>query len=93
MAKLPISLFSLHITILLAMSSSRFDLFLLCWLSEYGIIGGQIRPNDHKMKTTKKDSDATVPLFGHLEGCRWFFLTHLITNFYLRPFSHPRSLP
>ncbi|PON99858.1 hypothetical protein TorRG33x02_042760, partial [Trema orientale] len=48
-------------TLLLPMPTSRSDLPLLAWLPEYGVISGQTRPNDHKMKTTKKDSGATVP--------------------------------
>ncbi|PON88842.1 hypothetical protein TorRG33x02_153570, partial [Trema orientale] len=55
-------------TLLLIMPPSSSDLLLPGWLSKDGVIGSQTRPNDHKMKTTAKVSDAAVPPSGHLEG-------------------------
>ncbi|PON35137.1 hypothetical protein PanWU01x14_338820, partial [Parasponia andersonii] len=78
-------------TLPFAMPPSRSDIPLLGWLSKCGVINSQIRPNNHKMKT--KDSGITMPPSGHLEGCHWSLLTHLITSFHSRPFSRPRSLP
>ncbi|PON41557.1 hypothetical protein PanWU01x14_288290 [Parasponia andersonii] len=56
-------------TLLFSILPTRFGFPLLDWLSKYGIIGGQIRLNDHKMKMTKKDSSTTIPSSGYLEGC------------------------